>query len=206
MDVLPNRFTIMLIPLGISGEFNKYVKERSRSVQQLLFKAGYRWLGGSQEILHTDAPLLTISDKQITYSRNNTMGGLIECGEAANIIISYEDAMMLLARETHQPSTEADKFLSYRANTLEAAAKLMEKKRQDYAGADRYHNFKQVAVMTKQPIQTVLLTFVAVKVARLSELIKNGSEPNFESINDTIQDLLNYTLLFGFAAENKIEG
>jgi len=75
--------------------------------------------------------------------------------------------------------------------------KIIESKGDDYAGDDRLFNFKAVATMTKIKPQTVCLTAIATKVARLSTLYDplRVQPPRNESVQDSIKDLINYTIL-----------
>jgi len=73
-------------------------------------------------------------------------------------------------------------------------AEIMLNKGDDYAGEDRLSNFKQVAQICGIKPQTAILALIATKVARLSQLY-SGKTPKNESINDSIVDLSNYSVL-----------
>ncbi len=60
---------------------------------------------------------------------------------------------------------------------------LIIKKNQDYGNAI----FKQ-----KMPAISLMLDM---KISRLGNLIKNNDTPNFESIKDTLNDIIGYALL-----------
>lgn len=71
---------------------------------------------------------------------------------------------------------------------------LMLVKGNDYSGIDRLSNFKTVGKITGVSAEITCLNLIAVKVARLGQLL-NGKTPNNESIDDTIVDLANYSVL-----------
>lgn len=73
----------------------------------------------------------------------------------------------------------------------------------DYAGEDRLSNFKHAGNITGIGAELNCLSLIATKVARLGQLL-NGKEPNNESIEDSILDLANYSvLLYMITTENK---
>lgn len=80
-----------------------------------------------------------------------------------------------------------DKFTDAQSDT-------MLKKGNDYSNSDRLSNFKQVASITGQTSEQVCLVLIGIKVARLGQLL-SGKTPNNESIDDSILDLANYTVL-----------
>ena len=68
-------------------------------------------------------------------------------------------------------------------------------KANDYAKqGDCFSNFKFIAQVCQIPIEKTFLQFIAVKLARLTELMGGKVEHN-ESIDDTLRDLCNYTCL-----------
>ena len=70
------------------------------------------------------------------------------------------------------------------------------KKANDYASEnDCFSNFKFIAQVCKVPIEKTFLQFLAVKIARLSELVGEMKEAKNESIEDTLKDLANYSCL-----------
>lgn len=78
--------------------------------------------------------------------------------------------------------------------TVNQMRSIMLSKGDDYANDDRLSNFKKVAIMTNTTPEMVVLNLIATKVARLSELL-TGKTPKNESVEDSILDLANYTLL-----------
>lgn len=70
------------------------------------------------------------------------------------------------------------------------------KKANDYASnTDCFSNFKFISQICKVPIEKTFLQFLAVKIARLSELVGESKEVRNESIEDTLKDLANYSCL-----------
>lgn len=72
---------------------------------------------------------------------------------------------------------------------------ILEKKGDDYAGADRLSNFKKVGAMVNTSPETSCLDKIATKIARLGTLFASEKPPANESIEDSIIDLANYALL-----------
>lgn len=81
-------------------------------------------------------------------------------------------------------------------------AQIMLSKGDDYAGADRLSNFKKVAMMCNCSPELVILNLIATKVARLSELM-SGKAPKNESIEDSMLDLANYTILLAMVRDDR---
>ena len=72
---------------------------------------------------------------------------------------------------------------------------IMLSKGNDYANEDRLSNFKLAGNICGLSPKRNCLSLIATKVARLGVLLKNESEPNNESIEDSLIDMANYTLL-----------
>lgn len=72
---------------------------------------------------------------------------------------------------------------------------ILIKKGSDYSNDDALSNFKQVAEITQVSVETVALVLIGVKVARLGNLFKKDGNAVNESINDSVIDLLNYSIL-----------
>ena len=70
----------------------------------------------------------------------------------------------------------------------------MFKKGNDYANEDRLSNFKLAGSIVGLSASQNCLSLIATKVARLGVLLK-GNEPNNESIDDSILDLVCYSCL-----------
>ena len=80
---------------------------------------------------------------------------------------------------------------------------LIRKKNNDYAKtADAFSNFKHCASMAGISVEQVFMVFLAVKYARLQELL-SGKETKNESITDTLSDLSNYALLLSIYLNEK---
>jgi hypothetical protein len=72
---------------------------------------------------------------------------------------------------------------------------IMLSKGNDYANEDRLSNFKLAGSSCGLTPEQNCLSLIATKVARLGVLLKEKSEPNNESIEDSLVDMANYTLL-----------
>lgn len=79
--------------------------------------------------------------------------------------------------------------------TVERMRNIMFKKGNDYSGIDRLSNFKLGGAIIGLSAEQQCLALISTKVARLGTLITGNKTPNNESIDDSILDLANYTLL-----------
>ena len=79
-------------------------------------------------------------------------------------------------------------------NIVEKMKGILISKGNDYASEDRLSNFKSSAQICKSTPEAICLGQIAIKVSRLGILLKS-QKPNNESIQDSILDLANYTIL-----------
>ena len=80
---------------------------------------------------------------------------------------------------------------------------LLKKKNNDYAEDNNcFSNFEYCADKTDISVENVFMVFLAVKLARLKELL-SGKETKNESIIDTLKDMANYAVLFSIYLNNK---
>lgn len=77
------------------------------------------------------------------------------------------------------------------------------KKGNDYANEDRLSNFKLAGAISGNSAEINCLNLIATKVARLGVLLNSNNEPNNESIDDSVLDLVSYGLLLGMLLENR---
>lgn len=82
---------------------------------------------------------------------------------------------------------------------------IMLKKGNDYATQDRLSNFKLAGNICGISPEIQCLSLIATKVARLSVLLHNQNKPNYESISDSIIDLINYSALLDMLLFDKEE-
>jgi len=82
---------------------------------------------------------------------------------------------------------------------------IIQKKNHDYAKQwDVFSNFEYCAKVANIPIEKVMLVFIAVKIARLTELFDKKEALN-ESIEDTLIDLSNYAdLLYVYTKQGRV--
>lgn len=80
---------------------------------------------------------------------------------------------------------------------------ILESKGNDYSHKDCLSNFKNVASITCTTPESVVLTMIGIKVARLGVLLNTEKEVKNESISDSIIDLANYTFLLQCCLEDK---
>ncbi len=77
---------------------------------------------------------------------------------------------------------------------IDEVKQTMFRKGNDYANEDRLSNFKLAGSIIGLSAQQNCLSLIATKVARLGVLLQ-GSEPNNESIEDSMLDLTCYSIL-----------
>jgi hypothetical protein len=81
-------------------------------------------------------------------------------------------------------------------NTINKMQKILLSKGEDYANEDVLSNFKLAAGIVGTTPELNCLNLIATKVARLGVLLnKDNVTPNNESIDDSLIDLANYTML-----------
>lgn len=80
---------------------------------------------------------------------------------------------------------------------------IMFSKGNDYANKDRLSNFKLAGNISGLTPELNCLSLIATKVARLGVLLNNESKPNNESIQDSLLDLANYTVLLTMLLKDK---
>lgn len=73
--------------------------------------------------------------------------------------------------------------------------KVLFSKGDDYANEDRLSNFKLAGAITGGDARTNCLNLIATKVARLGVLLNSNKDPKNESIEDSVLDLANYSVL-----------
>jgi len=80
---------------------------------------------------------------------------------------------------------------------------IMFSKGNDYANEDRLSNFKLAGQIAGLTPELNCLSLIATKVARLGVLLNNNNTPNNESIQDSVLDLANYSLLLSMLLKDK---
>ncbi len=87
---------------------------------------------------------------------------------------------------------------------IEEVKQTMFRKGNDYANEDRLSNFKLAGSIVGLSAQQNCLSLISTKVARLGVLLK-GSEPNNESIEDSMLDLTCYSILLKMIQSEVVE-
>ena len=96
--------------------------------------------------------------------------------------------------------TEIKKSIEF----YQKCAHVMAGKAKDYSkNDDCFSNFKKIAQIVEIPVEKVFLVFMMVKIARIVELLKNGSSAVGESITDSLLDGCNYNTLMALWLEEK---
>lgn len=85
---------------------------------------------------------------------------------------------------------------AYFEKTIKIMSDIMLSKGYDYANEDRLSNFKLAGNIAGNSAEINCLNLIATKVARLGVLLnQQNKKPNNESIDDTLMDLANYSIL-----------
>jgi len=85
---------------------------------------------------------------------------------------------------------------AYFEKTIKKMSDIMLSKGYDYANEDRLSNFKLAGNIVGTGAEINCLNLIATKVARLGVLLnRQNKKPNNESIDDTLVDLANYSIL-----------
>lgn len=80
---------------------------------------------------------------------------------------------------------------------LDRMRETHDKKNADYtSGSDPYENFSATAQIAGVDEETVFLTMIGVKLARILALKRSGKVPNHESLQDSRLDLAVYAALY----------
>ena len=80
---------------------------------------------------------------------------------------------------------------------------ILFKKGNDYANIDRLSNFKLAGGICGLKAEQNCLSLIATKVARLGVLLNLDKSPNNESIQDSVLDLANYSVLLSMILNDK---
>lgn len=85
---------------------------------------------------------------------------------------------------------------------------MLASKNHDYSETqDAFANFKLAAHIAGIPTEQTLLTLLGMKLARLNQLLGKGKQPKHEAVEDTLMDVINYTLLLrGILQERTLPG
>jgi hypothetical protein len=82
---------------------------------------------------------------------------------------------------------------------------ILFKKGNDYANTDRLSNFKLAGGICGLKAELNCLSLIATKVARLGVLLNSDKAPNNESIQDSVLDLANYSILLSMILNDNNE-
>jgi hypothetical protein len=91
----------------------------------------------------------------------------------------------------------------YFQSVVESMKNILLKKGDDYANADRLSNFKLAGQICGFTPEQNCLSLIATKVARLGVLLNSDKKPNNESIQDSVLDLANYSILLSMILNEK---
>lgn len=100
-------------------------------------------------------------------------------------------------------------YLNYHKSKCEQMVETTIRKNHDYAGAggeDPFHNFRQVERMGICSTETGFLTRMTDKISRIQSFVEQGVlQVKDESIEDTLIDLANYSILMAGYIKSKKE-
>jgi hypothetical protein len=80
---------------------------------------------------------------------------------------------------------------------------ILFKKGNDYANTDRLSNFKLAGSICQLKAEQNCLSLIATKVARLGVLLNSDKTPDNESVQDSVLDLANYSILLSMILKDK---
>lgn len=82
-------------------------------------------------------------------------------------------------------------------NIIDNLQSILIRKGQDYSGTEnQWYNFEFAKKMSNmQSLEQVIVVMCSIKFSRLNSLVFADKEPNFESIDDNLKDLVNYLIL-----------
>lgn len=82
-------------------------------------------------------------------------------------------------------------------NIIDNLQSILIRKGQDYSGTkNQWYNFEFAKKMSNmQSLEQVIVVMCSIKFSRLNSLVFADKEPNFESIDDNLKDLVNYLIL-----------
>lgn len=98
--------------------------------------------------------------------------------------------------------TEQDQIKHFELFTNQMK-EIIFKKGNDYANVDRLSNFKLAGAICGLKAEQNCLSLIATKVARLGVLLNSDKAPNNESVQDSVLDLANYSILLSMILKEK---
>lgn len=95
-------------------------------------------------------------------------------------------------------------FNDYVKNTFSECQMILNKKSADYSSKDDILScFKDASSIAGIKTHQSILNMIGIKLSRLKELLNNDKNPNFESIDDNVKDLINYCAFLGYSVNDK---
>ena len=91
----------------------------------------------------------------------------------------------------------------YLENIFSKIREIQLKKGNDYANTDRLSNFKLAGNICGITPELNCLSLIATKVARLGVLLSGEKTPDNESIIDSVDDLISYSILLNMILSEK---
>lgn len=87
-------------------------------------------------------------------------------------------------------------FVQNSETLLNRCLEVIKKKNSDYANdKDPFANFSYSSEIAGVEKYQAILQLIGMKLSRIKELMSSGKEPNFESIEDSILDAINYLVI-----------
>jgi hypothetical protein len=99
-----------------------------------------------------------------------------------------------------------DELFKLHEEMCKSSLELMRKKNADYAGgvADPFANFRRAEALGVCTTEQAFLVRMTDKMSRLSSFAKRGSlSVEDETVHDTLQDLINYSVLLSAYIKSK---
>lgn len=94
-------------------------------------------------------------------------------------------------------------FLKFFKNKIEDMGIICEKKNKDYANEDSFSNFKMNEILGVCSVEQAIFSRMLDKITRIANIMKKGNnEVKDETIQDTLMDLANYSIILSIYLEN----
>lgn len=107
-------------------------------------------------------------------------------------------------KEIHKE--EINELKSNAEERFENCLEILKKKNHDYSGdRDELFNFKLVEQLGILSTEKGILVRMVDKISRLSTLLDKEAHVADESIQDTLDDLINYAVILGYCLERRYD-
>ena len=97
-------------------------------------------------------------------------------------------------------------FFEFAKSFYERAFQIMQNKNDDYSQKDNpFSNFEFIALMLDISVEEAIFSRMMDKVARLKQCLRKGVSVKDETIEDTLMDLVNYSVILAGYLKKKLD-